>query len=110
VYLRARYYDPLTAQFLNVDPAVALTLTPYSYAHDNPISGSDNTGEYETNPAESSFAHGYSHQLALTNHRLGKLSGRGVELFEEVADYKFYTKLSQLATDPSLQARYESAA
>ncbi len=36
VYLRARIYDPATAQFLTVDPAVLLTGAPYNYAEDNP--------------------------------------------------------------------------
>ena len=31
VYLRARYYDPTTAQFITVDPLVDSTGTPYGY-------------------------------------------------------------------------------
>ncbi len=45
IYLRARYYDPATAQFLSVDPAVEATLSPYNYAKDSPMSGSDPDGE-----------------------------------------------------------------
>jgi RHS repeat-associated protein len=37
IYLRAREYDPATAQFLSVDPAVPLTRAPYNYAGDNPV-------------------------------------------------------------------------
>jgi RHS repeat-associated protein len=37
IYMRARTYDPATAQFLSVDPFVALTGEPYSYAEDDPI-------------------------------------------------------------------------
>jgi RHS repeat-associated protein len=44
IYLRARTYDPLTAQFLTRDPLNALTREPYGYAHDNPVNGSDPTG------------------------------------------------------------------
>ena len=44
VYLRARYYDPATAQFLTVDPAVAVTGNAYDYALDDPVNGSDPTG------------------------------------------------------------------
>lgn len=36
-YLRARYYDPDTMQFLTPDPLVSLTGQPYSYADDNPV-------------------------------------------------------------------------
>ena len=34
IYLRVRSYDPATAQFLTVDPLVAATRAPYSYAGD----------------------------------------------------------------------------
>jgi RHS repeat-associated protein len=44
VYLRARYYDPATAQFLTVDPEVGVTRTPYAYVNDNPLNASDPTG------------------------------------------------------------------
>ena len=44
VYLRARYYDPSTAQFLTRDPLGQLTRQPYSYANDNPINNTDPTG------------------------------------------------------------------
>jgi RHS repeat-associated protein len=43
-YLRARYYDPATAQFATVDPAVAGTGQPYAYALDNPINTRDQSG------------------------------------------------------------------
>ena len=55
IYLRARVYDPATAQFLNVDPAVSLTGAPYSYAEDNPLNRSDNTGLSSWNPFSESF-------------------------------------------------------
>jgi RHS repeat-associated protein len=37
IYMRARVYDPATAQFLTVDPGVSVTQAPYSYADDNPL-------------------------------------------------------------------------
>jgi RHS repeat-associated protein len=43
-YLRARYYDPTTAQFLTRDPAVTSTRQPYTYALDNALNYSDATG------------------------------------------------------------------
>jgi len=43
-YMRARWYDPKTAQFTSVDPLLALTDQPYSYAGNDPISASDPTG------------------------------------------------------------------
>jgi RHS repeat-associated protein len=44
VYLRARAYDPMTAQFPSVDPLVSTTGEPYSYAADNPTNRTDPTG------------------------------------------------------------------
>lgn len=44
IYLRARTYDPATAQFLSVDPLAAITRAPYNYAGDNPVNASDPTG------------------------------------------------------------------
>jgi RHS repeat-associated protein len=43
-YLRARYYDPGTAQFLTRDPLVALTVDPYGYAAGSPLNFTDPTG------------------------------------------------------------------
>ena len=36
-YLRARFYDPATAQFLTRDPAVEITRQPFSYGGNNPL-------------------------------------------------------------------------
>lgn len=44
VYLRARYYDPTTAQFLTVDPDVNTTHAAYAYVGDNPLNATDLTG------------------------------------------------------------------
>ncbi len=45
VYLLARYYEPVTGQFMSVDPKVATTDQPYSYADGNPIDNTDPTGQ-----------------------------------------------------------------
>jgi RHS repeat-associated protein len=44
IYMRARVYDPATAQFLTRDPLAALTREPYSYAGDNPLTYKDRSG------------------------------------------------------------------
>lgn len=44
IYLRNRVYDPATAQFLTVDPVVAVTEAPCTYAEDNPLNQQDSTG------------------------------------------------------------------
>lgn len=43
-YLRARYYDPATSQFLTVDPLVDQTGQPYGYAAGNPLNAADPSG------------------------------------------------------------------
>jgi len=40
-----RYYDPVTGQFLNVDPLVDLTSAPYFYAGDDPVNLADPSGQ-----------------------------------------------------------------
>ncbi|MDQ1436911.1 MAG: hypothetical protein QOK43_540 [Acidimicrobiaceae bacterium] len=44
VYLRARYYDPATAQFLTRDPLTAITRAPYSYVDGDPLNKTDPSG------------------------------------------------------------------
>ena len=44
VYLRARWYDPSTAQFISVDPLVASTLQAYEFADENPLNWYDPSG------------------------------------------------------------------
>jgi RHS repeat-associated protein len=45
-YLRARFYDPITAQFLSRDPVEALTGQPYNYGLANPLQYSDPSGKF----------------------------------------------------------------
>lgn len=52
VYLRARYYDPSTAQFMSLDPMVMTTLDPYGYANGNPLQVIDPLGLWGWNPME----------------------------------------------------------
>jgi len=51
IYLRARNYDPVTGQFLTVDPLRAITKTPYNYAADSPVNHVDPFG-LETFPVD----------------------------------------------------------
>ncbi len=44
IYLRARVYDPATAQFLSMDPAEAISGVPYVYAGDDPVNREDAIG------------------------------------------------------------------
>ena len=44
IYLRARYYDPATAQFLTRDPLVTVSRDPYGYTEGNPHQMGDPTG------------------------------------------------------------------
>ena len=44
LYLRARDYDPVTGQFLTVDPAVDSTRQPYAYTGNSPVSRTDPSG------------------------------------------------------------------
>ncbi|MGO8862227.1 MAG: RHS repeat-associated core domain-containing protein, partial [Acidimicrobiales bacterium] len=45
IYLVHRYYDPVTGQFLSIDPDLATTNQPYAYVGDDPVNGSDPSGD-----------------------------------------------------------------
>ncbi len=49
-YLRARYYDPATGQFLSRDPLAAITGSPYGYTGGDPLNGTDPAGLWGWNP------------------------------------------------------------
>ncbi len=44
IYLRARYYDPETAQFVSRDPLEVMTGSAYGYIDNSPVNGTDPTG------------------------------------------------------------------
>ena len=44
IYLRARTYDPVTAQFLSPDPLAAASAETYAYAAADPVNSTDTTG------------------------------------------------------------------
>jgi RHS repeat-associated protein len=44
VYLINRYYDPVTEQFLSVDPVAGATDQPYAFTSGDPVNGSDPSG------------------------------------------------------------------
>jgi RHS repeat-associated protein len=44
IYMRARTYDPATAQFLSVDPIAVITRAPYVYSYDDPLTYTDPLG------------------------------------------------------------------
>ena len=82
VYLRARYYDPATAQFLSADPAVAKTQDAYGYASDDPLTNGDPSGECAT---------AYASRIGGGTHRecadlLGQIGAKGKELKKRFAD------------------------
>jgi len=44
-YLRARFYDPTTGQFMSVDPLVMITRHYYGFAWDDPANVADPSGQ-----------------------------------------------------------------
>ena len=44
IWMRARYYDPATGQFITSDPLKAATRSAYNYSLDNPVNGTDPSG------------------------------------------------------------------
>jgi len=94
IYLRARVYDPATAQFLSVDPAVESTHAPYSYALDSPLSNGDPTGKDSPAPEEIAF----SDWFRSVRNRVGShLRGETKEEFEAVANYYYFAIKTEIA-------------
>jgi RHS repeat-associated protein len=54
-FLRARFYDPVTASFLSVDPALSATGSPYAYASGNPLQLVDPLGLFSMSNAVDSL-------------------------------------------------------
>jgi RHS repeat-associated protein len=52
-YLRARYYDPVTSQFVTRDPAVVTEESQYAYVEGNPLNKRDPLGLCSWNPFDS---------------------------------------------------------
>jgi RHS repeat-associated protein len=96
IYLRTREYDPATGQFMSVDPAVATTLSPYTYAKDNPLNNSDPSGLSTITEEESAFAHKFSKELARSQQKLGHNYSHARELWHEILIYGFYKELVEI--------------
>ena len=108
IYLRARYYDPTTAQFIGVDPSVEVTQSAYSYGRDNPLNNIDPNGREAENAAAIKFAREFTHWFGIINERAAK-DNIDIQLFDDYALTGFYATLWNLTEDPSLQARYQNS-
>jgi RHS repeat-associated protein len=66
-YLRARYYDPSTGQFLSRDPLFEMTRTPFSFGLNDPIDLMDPTGLWciHTNTDGTCWGHSVFHAVAV---------------------------------------------
>jgi RHS repeat-associated protein len=95
LYLRARYYDPGTGQFLTQDPVEATTREPYGYAIDNPVNADDPTGMgmivrgfkalLTSNGAKEEAVDGYADLLLGPSINYAAEQGPGPELFAGLA-------------------------
>ena len=84
-YLRARYYDPTTAQFTAVDPMSSLTGTRYGYGADNPLTLTDPTGRCPSTPLSKADCDSITVLLSATSIGLNILSA-GLSLAADGAD------------------------
>lgn len=69
IYLKARWYDPSTGQFLSVDILKALTGQPYNYANDDPLNQTDPGGLYPGQSFVHSVGHFLTTPISLPNSR-----------------------------------------
>lgn len=73
LYLRARYYDPATAQFLTRDPLEATTGNPYGYTDGNPLQYTDPLGLIWGDIAQAVF--GVQNSIMQMMNPLNQVSG-----------------------------------
>ncbi len=64
VYLRARSYDPGTAQFISSDPIASVTREPFNYTSDNPLNAVDPAGLCSVNPFSSSSCYSEAYEAS----------------------------------------------
>jgi RHS repeat-associated protein len=66
-YLRARYYDPSTGQFLSRDPLYEFTRTPFTFGLNDPVDLMDPTGMWciSKNADGSCWGHSVFHKVAI---------------------------------------------
>ena len=84
IYLVNRYYDPISGQFISIDPMAQQTQQPYIYAGDDPINGLDPSGNYAVPPVMSSSPPGcgatMSYPTSLGNDVFGPLITESVRI------------------------------
>lgn len=79
-YMRARYYDPATGQFLSRDPLVTVTGQAYAYIDGDPLNGYDPFGlcswnTFDSNSCISQAASGVGHFVVNNSHIIGTSFG-----------------------------------
>lgn len=103
IYLRARYYDPVTAGFLTIDPAFEGTLALYTYVIDNPLSLGDPSGLCATASAARYPSEGSSGPSAAYCKDLrGKILGKVRHIAKRLTDLEE----NKNALPPSRRANY----
>jgi RHS repeat-associated protein len=95
IYLRARYYEPATAQFISADPAVERTLERYGYGGADPVNRADPTGTDSPTSDEIAFSNSYTHVRNVVERRLRDRGTR--EDFEEAANYYYFAVRAEIA-------------
>jgi hypothetical protein len=81
---------------MSVDPAVEMTLAPYSYAKDDPLSTSDPSGLDATTEEERGFERSFNKQLEKWERKFGNNYSHARELWHEVLIYGFDKELVEI--------------
>jgi RHS repeat-associated protein len=99
IYLRAREYDPATAQFLSVDPDIETTGASYEYASDEPIRESDPTGLEAASAAEIEFSRAYerTQEAAIAELKRKHASAETIQEESRLATYYYYAIEAEIA-------------
>ncbi len=114
-YLRARYYEASSAQFLTLDPLEAVTGNPYSYASDDPVNQADPSGQIDQSQLSQDQIDQVNRQCASWQHKdlctaaafcaeptygIGSYSGPSCTSVEQLAMSDIRTVSNALAANP----------
>jgi RHS repeat-associated protein len=112
-YLRARYYDPSTGEFLSIDPMAGTTLHAYAYTGGDPINQRDPSGQqpsYDGDSPSQYAADKAGYGQALAEESSGFTSGYYQNATHNYNNANAYAQQQQLAAQQQAQLQAQQQA
>jgi RHS repeat-associated protein len=107
IYMRARWYDPATGQFLTRDPLFGASGSSYSYANDSPLNASDPTGMFACGSEIGPCSPGASNFWDVVSRLAGTYQATPDQIVSAILLVTHRTTIEGLVLDPSNGAIYQ---